>query len=309
MNMQALVHLAAGIGNIVFATPLLVALDEMGYKVDVRLSADYEETGDLLRGWSILRHVFTDSGAMHAQREQYDAIVPAIPPFYWHRFGHAYRGKPRCVARPPDSLFYENEQAYYLASARALGFPQDRHPGISLPIGPSHDHCTASATVLLAPGSKTGEMSSKRWPWFGELSALLPDVAVVGTSDDLFSADSCRLSFPPHVRNFAGKLSLRETAELIASAGLVVANDTGLAYVAAAVGTPTIILFGPTPDRTLGPLPAHVTVLRSGLPCEPCWFGSRFAQCQRHVDCLRGIVVQRVLAEIKGMMQCDESSR
>jgi hypothetical protein len=300
--MQALVHLGAGIGNIVFATPLLIALDQIGFTVDLRLSADYEQTADLLRGWSILRDVFTNSPGTSAQRVQYDALVPAIPPFYWRRFRHIYQGKPRCVARPPDSLFYENEQAYYLSFARALGFPPDCQPEISLPIGPAHDCGTASAAVVLAPGSKTGEMAAKRWPWFDRLAALLPDVAVVGSSDDLFSADGRELSFPPHVRNFAGKLSLRETAELIAGASLVVANDTGLAYVAAAVGAPTIILFGPTPDRSLGPLPANVTVLRCGLPCEPCWFGSRFMHCHRRIDCLRGLEATQVLSTIQQVM-------
>ena len=299
--MQVLVHLAAGIGNIVIATPLLVALNELGYTVDVRLSADYAETADLLQGWSILREVFTDS--IDAHRSRYDAVVPAIPPFYWERFRREYQRVPRCVARPPDALFYQNEQAYYLASARALGFPYGRQPEISLPIGPSQEHATLSARVVLAPGSKTGEMSRKRWPWFSELAALLPDAAMVGTADDCFYADGVKLSLPPHVHNFAGRLPLRQTAELLASASLVVANDTGLAYVAAAVGTPTVILFGPTPDRSLGPLPAHVTVLRSGLACEPCWFGARFAACNCRIDCLRDLKADRVFRAVQQVME------
>ena len=80
------------------------------------------------------------------------------------------------------------------------------------------------------------------------------------------------------------------------------ANDTGLAYVAAAVGTPTLILFGPTPDRSLGPLPAHVTALRYGLGCEPCWFSARFAQCQRQIHCLQNLEAERVLAEVERIM-------
>ena len=102
--MRALVHLASGIGNIVFATPLLIALDELGFTVDVRLSPDYEATADLLRGWSILRNVFIEGSAAQARREQYDATLPAIPPFYWPRFRNLYRGNAKCVARPPDSL-------------------------------------------------------------------------------------------------------------------------------------------------------------------------------------------------------------
>jgi heptosyltransferase-1 len=60
---------------------------------------------------------------------------------------------------------------------------------------------------------------------------------------------------------------LRETAAVIAAAGTVVANDSGLGHVAAAVGVPTILLFGPTPNAVFGGFPPNVTVLRSGLPC------------------------------------------
>jgi ADP-heptose:LPS heptosyltransferase len=292
--MPILVHLASGIGNIVLATPLLVALDELGLTVDVCLSADYPATADLFHGWSILRNVFPNLDATRHQR--YDAVLPAVPPFYLSRFVKAYREKRGCIARPPDSLFYENEQAYYLAFACALGYPADRHPSLSLPIGPSD---RPSAAVVLAPGCKTGEMSVKRWPWFIQLAERLPDVAVVGTADDLFDADGAPIRFPPHVDDLVGKLSLRETAETLANAGLVIANDTGLAYIAAAVGTPTIILFGPTPHRSLGPLPAHVTVIRSGLDCEPCWFTGRLTACQQRIDCLRGLQPDRVLSFIQ----------
>ena len=288
-----LVHLASGIGNIVLATPLLVALNELGLTVDLCLSADYPATVELLRGWSILRNVFADAGALRSTA--YDAILPAAPPFYWQRFRAICAGAPRrMVVRPPDALFYENEQAYYLAFARALGYPGDRHPALTLPIGPS---CRLSpSTVVLAPGCKTGEMAAKRWNGFGRLAELLPEVAVVGTADDLFDADGKPVCFPAHIQNLVDRLSLRETAEAIAGAGLVVANDTGLAWVAAAVGTPTVVIFGPTPDRSLGPLPPHVRVVRSGLECEPCWFTARFEQCGRSIDCLRRMAPETVLS-------------
>jgi ADP-heptose:LPS heptosyltransferase len=292
-----LVHLASGIGNIVLATPLLVALSELGLTVDVCLSADYPPTAELLHGWSILRNVFSDPAALRSAAS-YDAILPAVPPYYWNRFRRAYQDQRwRTVSRPPDALFYSDEQAYYLAFARCLGYPGDRHPDLALPVGPSGR--VSPETVVLAPGCKTGEMAAKRWPWFTRLAELLPEVAVVGTADDLFDADGKPLRFPAHVQNLTGRLSLRETAETIAGARLVVANDTGLAWVAAAVGTPTIAIFGPTPDRTLGPMPDHVIVMRSGLPCEPCWFTTRFGQCGRRIDCLRGLAAERVRSVIE----------
>jgi ADP-heptose:LPS heptosyltransferase len=88
------------------------------------------------------------------------------------------------------------------------------------------------------------------------------------------------------VNKLIGRLSLRETAEVMAAAGAVVANDSGLGHVAAAVGVSTILLFGPTPAATLGRFPPNVTILSSNLPCAPCWFGRRFASCGGRIDCL-----------------------
>jgi ADP-heptose:LPS heptosyltransferase len=42
---------------------------------------------------------------------------------------------------------------------------------------------------------------------------------------------------------------------LIQSAGAVVANDSGPIHIAAAVGTPVLALFGPTPPEAYGPYP------------------------------------------------------
>lgn len=293
--MRALVHLAAGIGNIVFGSPLLIALHEMGYAVDLRLSADYGGAEDLFTDWSAVRRVVSGAEALQIPDETYDAVIPAIPPFYWARFRRFY--SPR-LFRPADALFYENEQAYYLAFARALGYPSNRHPAFSLPIAPREFPGVGPDTVVLAPGCKTGEMALKRWPWYATLAERFDDVAVVGTPDDI--AQPC---FPSHARSFVGCLSLRETAELMAGAGLVIANDSGLAYVAAAAGVPTLILFGPTPDRTLGPMPSHVTIFRSGLDCQPCWFGPRFAACDRRIDCLRDLTHVQVAAKAYSILR------
>lgn len=290
MTDAVLVQLAAGIGNIVLATPLLVALGRMGLTIDVWLSADYPDTGDLFRDWSTIRAVVGGTGGRYA------AYVPAVPPFYWHRFAGCYRGLAPVVPRPPDALFWTDEQAYYLEFARALGYDGPA-PRMFLPVAPSDDASVTTSTVLLAPGCKTGEMAAKRWPAFPALASRFEDVAVVGTRDDLRTFDGREMQFPPHVRMLTGSLALRQTAERLAGAGVVVANDSGLGHMAAALGVPTILLFGPTPDRTLGPLPPNVTVVRAGLPCEPCWFGGpRFRACEGRIDCLNGISADDIAA-------------
>ncbi len=297
----ALVHLGAGVGNIVLATPLLVALHELGYAVDLLLAADYAETAELLRPWALVREISMQLRVTMPMRG-YDRIVPAIPPFYAARFGFATAGRSGTLARPPDALFYRNEQKFYLSFAQTLGYPSDRNPPPTLPISPSDIFGVTTSTLVLAPGSKTGEMATKRWPHFAELATAFKDVVVVGTQDDLRRNDGSSPIFPPHVRSFVGHLSLRETAELMAAAGAVVGNDSGLSHVAAAVGTPTVMLFGPTPHESLEPLPSNAKALRRGLLCEPCWFRDRFRACGGKIDCLSALRVASVVREVSSWL-------
>ncbi len=302
---RALVHLASGIGNIVLATPLLVALDELGCTTDVLLHADYGETAELLRGWSLVRTLYEGCSQSPLKRD-YDIIVPAVPPFYWRQLARLYRNsllpKANLLSRPRDAVFYCDEQEYYLSFARQLGYPPAARPFYRLPIAPSERIKTDSRTLIIAPGCKTGEMAFKRWPHFAQLAERFADVILVGTDDDLRQADGTPFRFPAHVRSFVGQLSLRETAELMSAAGAVVGNDSGLAHVAAASGVPTVMIFGPTPHRTLGHFPPNVTVLRLGLECEPCWFGARFRACAKRIDCLTNLSVATVECELKRLL-------
>jgi ADP-heptose:LPS heptosyltransferase len=76
----------------------------------------------------------------------------------------------------------------------------------------------------------------------------------------------------------------------------------GLGHVAAAVGAPTVMIFGPTPNETLGRLRPNVTVVRAGLTCEPCWFKARFEACTGRIECLRAVPVDRVAAEARQLL-------
>jgi ADP-heptose:LPS heptosyltransferase len=75
-----------------------------------------------------------------------------------------------------------------------------------------------------------------------------------------------------------------------------------LSHVAAAVGVATLMLFGPTDQSCLGRLPPNVTVLRAGLPCEPCWTSAPLAACRRRIDCLAQLDVDRVERAARAMM-------
>jgi ADP-heptose:LPS heptosyltransferase len=273
----------------------------MDFAVDVLMHADYPQTADLIRDWAIVHAVY-DHHAKRVALSDYDVIIPAIPPFYWPRFVRRYSAVAGLMRRPPDTLFYEDEQEYYLTFARALGYPMHRRPVYRLPIGPSAGAEVTGQTLVLAPGCKSGEMAAKRWPSFPQLAERFKDVIVVGTADDLRRYDGTAWQFPPHVRWCIDRLTLRQTAELLAAAGVVVGNDSGLSHMAAAVGTPTIMLFGPTPHLSLGQFPPNVTVFRAGLGCEPCWFGARFRACAARIHCLHQLTVDIVEQEVKRLL-------
>jgi hypothetical protein len=64
------------------------------------------------------------------------------------------------------------------------------------------------------------------------------------------------------------------------------------------------MIFGPTPDVSLAPFSPNVRILRSGLPCEPCWFRDRFGACASRIDCLKGIDIQSAIREISSLRGC-----
>jgi ADP-heptose:LPS heptosyltransferase len=88
-------------------------------------------------------------------------------------------------------------------------------------------------------------------------------------------------------------LSLLKVASVIEGSRLFIGNDSGISHMAAALGIPTIAIFGPTDPRVWSPRGKKVCVVRREFPCSPC-SQERFVQCQ-HLGCLRGVETGEVL--------------
>jgi ADP-heptose:LPS heptosyltransferase len=69
-----------------------------------------------------------------------------------------------------------------------------------------------------------------------------------------------------------------------------VTNDTGTMHIAAAVGTPVVALFGPTPPLMTGPWGEGHVVVKKDVPCSPCW--KRI--CPTDHQCMERITVDEV---------------
>ena len=71
---------------------------------------------------------------------------------------------------------------------------------------------------------------------------------------------------------------------LLAEIDVLVAGDTGVAHLAAALGTPVVTLFGPTDPRLSAPR-GRAVVVTHPVPCAPCFYRT----CPIEHPCLRGV--------------------
>src|SRR5580698_71844 len=128
------------------------------------------------------------------------------------------------------------------------------------------------AAVALAPGSVG---ASKRWSWYPQAARLLAerglDVWVVGGPGEKALAAEIVAAGGPGVRDLTGT-DLRNGILAVAAADLVISNDSGLMHIAAALGTPTMGIFGPTSPYHWAPLNGLAATLqtKTTVPCQPC---------------------------------------
>jgi len=89
---------------------------------------------------------------------------------------------------------------------------------------------------------------------------------------------------------------LRNGVLAMAAAGVAISNDSGLMHIAAALGTPTMGIFGPTSPYLWAPLnglAATVVQDKSKLACQPCQ--STVCKMNDH-RCMRDIAADQVVA-------------
>jgi heptosyltransferase-3 len=94
--------------------------------------------------------------------------------------------------------------------------------------------------------------------------------------------------------NLAGRLDLKTLGALIAQARLFVGVDSAPMHLAAAVGTPSVVLFGPSGPFNWRPWGEGHTVLSKNLPCQPC--GRDGCHGTKISRCLTDITAAEVLA-------------
>ena len=172
-----------------------------------------------------------------------------------------------------------HEVARHLRLFEHLGLPAGADPALELPLTDADEHAAAALGLptggfaVLHPGATS---ASRRWPVerFAEvadgLAAAGLVVVVGGVPSEAAVTGALVAACRTPVVDLTGRTTLGSYAVLLREAAVTVANDTGTAHLAAAVGGRVVTLFlSGDPVRWRHP-PHLQTVVREDVGCNPC---------------------------------------
>ena len=162
---------------------------------------------------------------------------------------------------------------------------------------------TNEPILALCPGAEFGR--AKKWPerHYAEIASRHIEnggqVWLFGSKNDQAACQLIAAELPPaKVKLLAGETSLQQAVALLSLAHQVVANDSGLMHVAAALGRPLVAIFGSTSPDYTPPLSDNCQVIKAEIDCSPCFK----RECPYgHYRCLEELLPDRVWAALQAL--------
>ena len=240
------------------------------------------------------------------------------------RLGYATESRQALLTHPlplPDWRSSRHEVFYYLYLVTALeqlltgaSTICEREPDASLQIAAARR--TEAENLLRAYGVREGEpivalcpgsinSRAKRWPAeaYSALGDRLIDsqrqVLLIGSTDELDVSHEVTNRMKQNPIVLTGKTSLDQITAVLSLVDLVVTNDTGPAHIAAALGRPTLVIFGPTNPLTTRPFAPEAEILRHPPDCAPCML----RDCPIDHRCMTAITVDEVFERSQALLK------
>ncbi|MGY6274692.1 glycosyltransferase family 9 protein [Methylomonas sp. MgM2] len=344
---RILIHLGSGMGNMLMATPMVKTLSDAGYSVDLCLQGETPNVETLFARCPFIRTVSTTPDTFIEQ--QYEIYVYGFEvhgsPIYFSNFKDAIILHPMWDWRESHNLHSEIE--LYTNIARLIApNTETRTQPFCYPSERIFEDISKNTCVLIPGGGM--QMIIRKWANYPALANHIQDVAVVGLPTDLDHSNrivfpnwckklfgntlnyqgkmwrfarrfadrfDANMSFPGHVKNYIGRLSLEDTAALINQAGYVIGNDCGLTHMAIALGKPVFPIIGPTSAKKVFPkFLDNVTVISKKYDCQPCqekpslgvWKENKTqCFCPYRLRCMDNITVTEVINTVKSTLELD----
>ncbi|MGE0644225.1 MAG: glycosyltransferase family 9 protein [Nitrospira sp.] len=350
---SALVVCTRRIGDVLLATPVIRSLKSAlpHLKIDMLV---FEGTQDVLSGNGDLRHVLTipqrPSALSHLDLlrsiwRRYDVAISVLagdrPTF------HAWvAGRYRVGTLLPDNkswwkrlllhdwVPFDNLQSHtvtmnlqLLAPLAVIGRCTPVVSWTSADEAAIHQRLLQSHTQRYAVLHVSPKFAYKTWTVAGWIAVgrwlMERGLTVVVTGVESPETAYCGqiLQGLPGAVNLVGHVALPELGYLLSRAAVYVGTDTAVSHMAAAVGTPSVVLFGPSNPVKWGPWPkdfapttpspwrrqgsqrqGNVYLLQGEGECVPCLAEG----CERHInslsECLQQLPVQRVIHAVETML-------
>ena len=268
------------------------------------------------------------------RRIGYDSAIIMRPDHWWGALVAQLAGIPRRIGYdlPDVAPFLTNTVSYQrehsviqnLRLVEPLGVTFDRNDTqLTFPIDPVDDLYVSgyleewriqgtSRLICIHTGAGT---TVKQWPeakWVSVADTLAEQleasIILTGSDHELPTARRIAGQMKQPSIVMAGDTRVGQLAALFKRSKLVLGADIGPLHLAAAVGTPTVSLFGPADPVEFGPWGSsekHL-VLTSDIACRPCrvldWSGDDLA----YHPCVRDINVARVLEAGRRAFQASE---
>lgn len=164
---------------------------------------------------------------------------------------------------------------------------------------------TGAPVLALHPGAGS---QTKRWPLnrFVSLarhfaSAARGKILIIEGPAEAGLAAAFREGLPEGRLITAKALPLDLLAAILSKADRFAGNDSGIAHLAAALGVPSVVLFGPTSPRHWAPLGSHVKILRDVRDCAACAFEGGSHACLENISCAE--VIRALARDIQADFQ------
>ena len=207
---------------------------------------------------------------------------------------------------------------YYLELAKAVSADVS-HPSMEITARPE-DRANARKLLadsgittnerfmILSPGAAFG--AAKRWgdQQFAEAADKLAEefnlaVVVIGSEGERFISDSIHkfMNQPATILN--GKTNLETLIGLIAESDLMLGNDSGPVHLAAALGIPTVAVFGATDYVVAAPYGRLGRAVHVPVECSPCWL----RECPIDHRCMTRVSPEMVCAAAREVLSKPET--